>query len=127
MEILVARQLQVHLELFSLLDQNQSGLRPRHGTETALSSVWENIQQNADSGSLTLLVLFDLSSAFDTVDHNLLDRLSSEAGAVPQTVAWFRSFLSGRQQRIQLGTIETPWEYVPCGVPQGSPLIPGSL
>jgi len=52
---------------------------------------------NTDTGKLTVLVLLDLSAAFDTVDHNiLLDRLKNWVGLSGIVLKWFRSCFEGR-------------------------------
>jgi hypothetical protein len=54
----------------------------------------------AYSGLLTILVILDLSAAFDSVSHKiLLDRLAS-IGITGTALSWLRSYLSGRSQRI---------------------------
>ncbi|CAB4000445.1 RNA-directed DNA polymerase from transposon X-element [Paramuricea clavata] len=74
---------------------------------------------------VTLLVLLDLSSAFDTVDHQvLLRRLQVTFGITGNALEWFRSYLSGRSQRVVINgshSREFPLMY---GVPQGSCLGP---
>ena len=96
-----------------------------HSTETALIKVKNNLLMNMDKGHVTLLVLLDLSAAFDTVDHTiLLGRLQSLLGLRGNTLSWFQSYLNGRAQRISVdGTLSDKFE-LECGVPQGSCLGP---
>ena len=54
--------------------------------------------RNVDkSGKVSVLVLLDLSSAFDTVDHNsLLAVLEQCFGVTGLALDWYRSYLSDR-------------------------------
>ena len=53
---------------------------------------------------LTLMVLLDLSKAFDSIDHaKLLVRLSSSGVSSP-ALEWFRSYMHNRQQYIRIGS-----------------------
>jgi len=79
----------------------------------------------ADSGSPAVLVLLDLTAAFDTVDHSiLLSRLEQSAGITGSALAWFRSYLTDRSFSVQLGTFSSAIAPLTCGVPQGSILGP---
>ena len=57
-----------HLSQNNLYEQFQSGFLPLHCTETALIKITDNLLMAADSG-LAILILLDLSAAFDTLCH----------------------------------------------------------
>ena len=85
-------QLNSFLNVNGLLDRFQSGFRKHHSTETALIKVLNDIYLNTEAGKTSVLVLLDLSSAFDTVDHKiLLDRLENWVGLSGPVLSWFRS------------------------------------
>ena len=111
--------------LSGLLPPSQSGFRGHHSTETALLSLLSDIYSAIDKSHLTLLALFDVSSAFDMVDHAiLLQRLELSCGLCGPALTWFKSYLSDRSQRVVLGDSRTAWAGVEFGVPQGSVLGP---
>jgi len=68
----VASRLVGHCESNSLFSVTQSAYRKYHSTETAVTIVYTDIVRAVDRGQITDLVLLDLSSAFDTVDHSCL-------------------------------------------------------
>ena len=85
-------------------DTFQSGFRPLHSTETALIKVVNDIRLNTDSGKTSILMLLDLSAAFNTVDHTiLLDRLENWAGLSGTVLNWFRSYLQNRNYFVSIG------------------------
>jgi len=72
---------QNYLSASNLLPDQQSANRAHHSTETAVVKVLADVLKALDCGDLTMLTLFDLSAAFDTVDHAiLLRRLVSSYG-----------------------------------------------
>ena len=100
-----------------------SAYRECHSTETALVRVQNDILRTLDQGVAAILVLLDLSAAFDTIDHSiLLSRMESVLGVKGSALQWFKSYLLGRKQRIKITddfseNLEILWS-----VPQGSVL-----
>ena len=82
-----------------LYPKGQSANRKCHSTEKALLRVTNDIMMNMNRQRVTLLVMLDLSSAFDTVDHDiLLRKLNHEFGIKMRVLEWFTSYLSKRSQ-----------------------------
>ena len=118
-------QIHGHLVCNNLYPVAQSAYRRNHSTETALLKVMNDVLLNMNKQHVTILVLLDLSAAFDTVDHSILfNRLSSKFGLNGTALAWFRSYLSGRSQRVSVrGAVSDKFD-LRYGVPQGSCLGP---
>ena len=88
-------------------------------------SLLADVFHAVDRGHVTLLSLFDISAAFDTVDHTiLLDRLSNSFGITDSALRWFRSFLTDRSVSVVFGPTRSSWSHLSYGLPQGSVLAP---
>ena len=84
-----------------MFDPLQSAYRDKHSTETDLIKVQNDILSALDAGSSAILLMLDLSAAFDTIDHDiLLSRLCNVYGITGDALDWFRSYLTGRIQRV---------------------------
>ena len=82
----------------------QSAYRLFHSTKTTLVRVHNDIIMMMDGQKVVLLVLLDLSVAFDTIDHGiLLKHLEIRMGVTGQALEWFRSYLSNRVQHVKVG------------------------
>ena len=78
-----------------------------------------------DDGRVTALTLLDLSAAFDTIDHTILPRrLGNWFGVSGKALDWFKSYLTGRSQRIKLGNCLSSRSDLSFGVPKGLVLGP---
>lgn len=88
LEKIVAFQLLDHLSCNSLYEQFQSGFCSHHSVETALLKISNDLLLAADSGLLSILILLDLSAAFNTISHFiLLSRLESIYQSIkPQSI-----------------------------------------
>ncbi|PFX26452.1 putative RNA-directed DNA polymerase from transposon BS [Stylophora pistillata] len=103
----------------------QSAYKSNHNTETALIRVHNDIAMAIDQRNSAILVLFDVSAAFDTVDHGLLlSRLSNRFGIAGTVLEWFRSYLSDPTQFVQVNDACSASHVLESGVPQGSVLGP---
>jgi hypothetical protein len=71
------------------------------------------------------LVLLDLSSAFDTIDNNILTSLLKNHLGIGGTVLqWFMSYLADRKQYVSINDVKSILHILLYGVPQGSVLGP---
>ncbi len=124
LERVVFNQLSLFLSQYNKLDAKQSGFRSGHSTETALLSVTEALRvAKADSKS-SVLILLDLSAAFDTVNHQILLSTLSSLGITGIPLRWFESYLTGRSFRVAWGGEVSKAHQLVTGVPQGSVLGP---
>jgi predicted nucleotide-binding protein (sugar kinase/HSP70/actin superfamily) len=76
----VSARIDEHVTKNQLQEKYQSAYRKFHSTETALK-VQNDVLKFLDHGNVTVLVMLDLSAAFDTIDHKtLLQRLEHVFG-----------------------------------------------
>ena len=121
----VLPQLTQHMTFNFLHIPNQSGYKIGYSCETLLVGLVSDLFLNLDNGMCTVLLLLDLSAAFDTVDHELLlDILHIEIGLSGTVLKWFESFLKGRQQAVSVNGSKSDYLDNKFGVPQGSVLGP---
>ena len=118
-------QLNEHITTSDLMEPMQSAYRVGHNTETALIKVKADILNAIDNKEVVCLVLLDLSTAFDTVDHKiLLERLKNMFGLTGTVINWITSYLSGRFQKVVVGDANSSAVPLSCVVPQESILGP---
>ena len=125
LERIVAGQIINHLTVHNLFEPFQSGFRTLYSTETAVTRVVNDLLLNMDSNASSMLVLLDLSAAFDTIDHSiLLYRLENYVGIKGTALRWFRSYLTDRTQVVVCKDSKSKYCNLSFGVPQGSVLGP---
>ncbi len=110
----------------NLLDSNQSGFRSGHSTDTALLSVVEALRLARAASKSSILILLDLSAAFDMVNHQILLSTLLKKGISGTALQWFESYFSDRSFKVSWRGEVSKSQNRTTGVPQGSVLGPFS-
>ena len=108
-----------------LNEKMQSAYKSGHSTETALLRVKNDLIMGINGKKAVILVLLDLSVAFDTVDHMIMcRRLEQFLGLRGKVLEWVRSYLTMRSQCVCVEEALSEVLSLLFGVPQGSVLGP---
>ena len=119
--MVVPARLGAHLQARSFHTTFQSAYKPNHSSETALICVQSDILKALDQGSYCILVMLDLSAAFDTLDHTtLLTTCSIKEVALN----WRTSSIQDRHETVIINGKRSQPVQPEYGVPQGWVLGP---
>ena len=89
----IFHQLDMFLQTNKVHNKFQSGFRKGHITETALVRVINDLRVSVDNREVSVLLLLDLTAAFDTIDHTILiHRLEYWVGLSGTALSWFYSY-----------------------------------
>jgi hypothetical protein len=117
-------QLLSYLEHFHILCPEQFGFRKNRSTIDAITNFLENVVGGLENKEHVLSIFLDLSKAFDCVDHKILLNQLELIGIRGLSNKWISSYLSNREQYVQVGNIMSDKIKITYGVPQGSVLGP---
>ena len=106
------------------LAKSQSGNRKLHSTETALLCVTDDLLLAMDNKKVSVVVLLDMSKAFDSISHTVLLQKLQALGVSSPSLDWFHSYLTGRCQRVRIHDTVSDLLPLKYGVPQGLILGP---
>ena len=123
-EVAVHEQLLIYLKENDLISENQSAYRENHSTETTICAVMDDLTKIVDEGRCGILVMLDLSAAFDTVDHAILLKDLKDIGIGKSALKWFANYLENRYQSVHIFGESSVPRRLERGVPQGSILGP---
>ncbi|KAI8506861.1 hypothetical protein Bbelb_153000 [Branchiostoma belcheri] len=106
-------------------DNRQFGSLKGRSTVHALVSLVDSLFQGTDKPStICTLVATDFTKAFDRVHHHTFITKLLNMGLRPELVPWLANFISDRKQRVRYRGSFSEWEYLSCGVAQGTLLGP---
>ena len=115
------RQITKYIEVNKLLPHYQSAYRKNHGVETAMLKMYSDLLSAIDNSQVTIVVMIDLSAAFDTVDiPTVIDILHDEFGIKDTPLKWVESYLTQRSVKVIIDNSFSDTEHLKFGVPQGS-------
>ena len=106
-----------------LFFNHQYGFRSGHSTELAALELTDRIITALDNHNTPINIILDLSKAFDTLDHTiLLDKLLYGIRSTAYNL--LRSYLTNREQFVELNDTASKTLPIVTGVPQGPILGP---
>lgn len=132
-EKIMHSRLTTFLNKSEVIKSEQHGFQKGKSTTLAAFKLISKITENVDRKIPTVGVFFDMTKAFDFVDHNILLRKCNNYGIRGIAEKWLSSYLSNRQQYVEIRDIDNNNEevafksslaYNKVGVPQGSILGP---
>lgn len=129
-ETLVHARITTYLEENNILNDHQHGFRSKRSTTTAIYSFLAPLYSSLDGNKNAIGLFYDLTKAFDTIDHNILLNKLTSMGFTGPVHEWITSFISGRTQCVKIPSLSSHMPVlstpilVENGVPQGTVLGP---
>ncbi len=124
LEKIVAEKLLFHLTSNDLIYTHQYGFLPKKSTEQNLMHILNYVTSALNDGMYCIGVFLDLKKAFDVCSHTILLAKLKRMGICDTALTWFKNYLSGRSQRVNIGDeLSDPLD-INISVMQGSILGP---
>lgn len=131
-EIVMEEKLRTYLYKYNILSDSQFGFIKGRSTSDAIIEFIHSIYNAFDAREFSTGIFYDMSKAFDMVDHEILLKKMETYGIRGTVLEWFTSYLSGRKQIVDISydngkeikVYRSSLVNIICGVPQGSVLGP---
>ena len=123
-EFAVHEQSWSHLSSQKIIPEEQSAYRENHSTETTNCAIMNDMIEITRNGDCGILIMLDLSAAFDTVDHDYLLEDLKTVGFEEDALRWYESYLRDREVTVIIEKSRSITKKLTKGVPQGSVLGP---
>ena len=82
---------------------NQFGFLKDRSTNHAILKIVNFISDSINRGEYVVGLFLDAMKAFDSVNHEILLNKLDNAGIRGNALLWFKSYLSGRNQKVNIG------------------------
>ena len=118
-ECVMHSQLMHYYSENKLFSTQQYGFRPNRSTELAALELMDQNIDNMNKSRCRINIYIDLSKAFDSLDHNILmSKLNFyELDDKATNLDLLRSYLSNRDQFVQLGNIKSNHQLISRDIP----------
>ena len=124
LEKLVSKKLLLYFKQKGILTKIQHGFQPKKSVETNLLEALDDWTDGIEHKMSVDICYFDISKAFDTVNHYKLLQKLQKAGVYGSILRWIKNFLSNRTFSVKIKDAHSISKPVTSGVPQGSVLGP---
>ena len=124
LEKIVSLKLVNHLEYHKLISPKQFGFQRGKNTEHNLLNVVNFISNAINEGQFCIGIFLDLKKAFDVCNHEILFKKLASKGVTGNSLKWFKSYLAGRRQIVEVNGHQSSQETIDMSVIQGSILGP---
>ena len=105
LERVVHQHLIEYLRKNKLLTDRQIGYRSGYSTQSSLIELVDDIKRGINNFCITILVLFNFSKAFNTVNHKILLTKLRKLNFGDREIEWFYSYLTGRSQAVLINKV----------------------
>lgn len=123
-EKLIHKRIYQFLQANSFFTERQCGFRPGMGTNDSINNFLTYVYESLNNNLNVLAIYYDLTKAFDTINHTVLLSKLEGAGIRGLCLQLIKNYLSSRKQRCKVNNMISQYDDITCGVPQGSTLGP---
>lgn len=120
LEDIISDSIDNHIEAQDLLSDNQWGFRKNHSTEGLLLHLTDTWKWALDENLKVGVLFTDFRKALNSVNHTILLQKLKAAGISGNLLSWMKSYLSNRNQFVQVNEVKSDTSFIKFGVPQGS-------
>ena len=124
LEKAICKQLMNYINTHNLICDHQHGFRPKNQTTHVIQNMMNFRTTAATKNEVVIATYIDLSKAFDCLQYDKLFRKLESLYLTPKVVDWYKSYLQGRKQCVEIENNISEMLDVRLGVPQGSTLGP---